>query len=254
MTDRDDKTTAEMNPYCVVCDNYGADGMGCVGYGGRRRPLCFTEIPSGSGQFDVRAAGRFSSRDQHDVIVPPGAAATVAILIFLACTLAPVDGSGAPFAPVKVFQASGAKNGPVATDRRWRTMGSPPLSDAAGTPIGAETMSVRNHPAPCDKLAGALEIVPQATSRKIGEAEQLFEIIFGAAGRLARTGRADRVVTAVITRMRTIVAVARNRPPEELDQWLRNFASRQHRTHGRGCDAVRQKTATNLQALAIDVG
>jgi len=193
-------------------------------------------------------------QNQHEGIVSPGAAATVAILIFLACTLAPVDGSGAPFAPVKVFQASGAKNGPVATDRRWRTMGSPPLSDAAGTPIGAETMSVRNHPAPCDKLAGALEIVPQATSRKIGEAEQLFEIIFGAAGRLARTGRADRVVTAVITRMRTIVAVARNRPPEELDQWLRNFASRQHRTHGRGCDAVRQKTATNLQALAIDVG
>ena len=344
MTDRDDKTTtAEVNPNCLVCDNYGPDGMGCVGYpgtdtararrggarrspavagGGRSRPRCFTEIPSGSGQFDSvgggeycpiedapsypkmaagppsvaagngptaggetgerstrsacpvpprRAADRLSrsvamGQNQHEGIVSPGAAATVAILLFLAVAFAPVDGSGpafAPvdrsgpaFAPVKVFRASGAKTNAqphqyshIATDGECRPC--PPLRR------NGATIMVRSHPAQCDDLAAILGVDRRATSRKIADAEQLLELIVAAAGGLSTTGRPDRVATAIRERFQTIVRIARNGRPEDCRKWLDNvIADRQRngRTHGRGSDAVRQKTATNPQALAIDVG
>ncbi len=89
-------------------------------------------------------------------------------------------------------------------------------------------MSTRNHSASVKELDEAFGCSGSLlASKKIAAAEEVFDLICEHGQSLARTGRCDRLQTAVRRRMAIIAAVARNRPAAEFEAWLdRYFASR----------------------------
>jgi len=71
-----------------------------------------------------------------------------------------------------------------------------------------------------DEVGTALDICPTAASRKIAAAEKLLAgIIIPAFAARCRQARADRVRTAVLEPLRTVVAIAAVHP-DELAPWV----------------------------------
>jgi len=96
-------------------------------------------------------------------------------------------------------------------------------------------LAVKNLTLTAQQVSNALGICETAASRKIGEAETLIsEALLLASVRLCRTRRPDRVKSAVVERLRTVIGVA-SQHPNELEPWITRlideaFSARPERT------------------------
>ncbi len=81
-------------------------------------------------------------------------------------------------------------------------------------------MPVKNLPLTAQQVGDCLDVCETAASRKVGEAEALItEVILTAGERLTRSGRPDRIKSAILPRLRTLGAIGVNHPGEWED-WI----------------------------------
>jgi len=85
-------------------------------------------------------------------------------------------------------------------------------------------MATRHHPASVGEIDEALGTPgSNNASKKVAAAEELFDVLLAGTSELLASGRADRLRTSFCQRMRTIAALARNRPADEFERWLDTY-------------------------------
>lgn len=85
-------------------------------------------------------------------------------------------------------------------------------------------MSVKNLNLTACQVGEALNICETAASRKVGEAESFITDIMSATEAITKTGRPDRVRTAVIQKLRTVAALEAAHP-EKFEAWITSLLS-----------------------------
>jgi hypothetical protein len=83
-------------------------------------------------------------------------------------------------------------------------------------------MAVRNLELSACEVGQALNVCETAASRKVGEAEMFITRALTMTAESTRSGRPDRVRTAVVQQIRTVAALAA-RHPEQLEPWIRRL-------------------------------
>ena len=80
-------------------------------------------------------------------------------------------------------------------------------------------MTVRNLPLTAGQVARAMGICRRGTSRKIERMEQVLELLLAAVAAETRSGRADRIRTAVVEHLQAMATLAAAHP-DAIEPWV----------------------------------